>query len=538
MRLSGLTHFNIVFALPHGSDDSLSAGAIIGIVACVLLVLCFVAGLIAFCMYRKRQRQAKKARIHPLFNLPANLLKRINDADAMVVRQKARESGEDIDPKRLKVVQKLGGGNFGEVFFAMLKDSHGRESPVAVKQLNDRQSEEAKDVFFEEANLMKSINHANVLDCIGISKGPPGAIIMDIMVLGDLHTYLSSQFDREEPVTIAEKYHLSYQIASGMNYLQSQGIVHRDLATRNCMLSLAGPNTLGYPTLKVADFGLSRVIDADTSDYVMESKTSLPFRWLSPRAMLEGRFSSASDVWSYGVTLWELFSNAEEIPYKGVNMFAILSKLQAGDRLERPDQCPKDAYDLMSACWKIKPENRPEFDTLERDFAYLFVPQCSVPVMVETSPDGSIVIIEGRDKRKFMDTGRLVAEGRVMGYDEEPEVPVYDDVNFKSDESTKKLNGQNSHGLAKGYENVHGADAKNKADELYDDVHGANLPSMARDYSNMPPSRGSLMPDEPEKLYNWSGAKLGDTAVSSPQRNLPIDSLARMLKDGDEAHLV
>ncbi|KNC73810.1 hypothetical protein SARC_13633, partial [Sphaeroforma arctica JP610] len=134
---------------------------------------------------------------------------------------------------------------------------------------------------------MRRMKHTNVLDCIAICHGPPACIVMDVMILGDMHTYLRSQFDRDEPVTVGEKYFFAYQIASGMAYLAKEGLVHRDLATRNCMLTRGSESTFGYPTVKVADFGLSRTLDQDSSFYVMGSATELPVRWLSPRAMLE-----------------------------------------------------------------------------------------------------------------------------------------------------------------------------------------------------------------------------------------------------------
>ncbi|KNC75471.1 TK protein kinase, partial [Sphaeroforma arctica JP610] len=364
-------------------DGGLSDGIIALI--CVLLILTAVVVflIVGYCVVLNRQRrksEEKKARIHPMFNLPPDLLKQINEPEAVAVRARARMGNQIIDIKNIKTVQLLGAGNFGVVYFAMLKDSNGHESPVAVKQLNVTDNNNVK-VFAEEAV--------------------------------SVYTYI---FDRDEPITVGEKYHLSYQIASGMSYLASQGIVHRDLATRNCMLTLSNMNTFGYPTLKVADFGLSRTMNVENSCYVVESPTPLPFRWSSPRALFEGRFSTYSDVWSYGVTLWEIFSDAEEVPYREFTIYTILSYLQSGGRLKKPEQCPKDAYEVMASCWEIVPEKRPDFESLEYNFASLFIPHCSTAVRPQTLEDGRTVLRPGRKNSIYRGDSNQTAENSSLDF--------------------------------------------------------------------------------------------------------------------------
>eukprot|EP01134_Creolimax_fragrantissima_P004326 CFRG4326T1 len=344
----------------------------------------------------------------------------------------------------------IGVGNFGVVYSGILKDEDTKkESPVAVKELKAKNpdadaigcigidvsrngsgsgcgssNESAGDVvdvvitgsaeknhnrieeFLLEATLMRRMNHPNVMGCIGIVEGPPVSIILDIMTMGDLRTYLSTQDERESRVTVAERYFFAFQIARGMNYLQRMGVCHRDLATRNCMLSLPSSSTFGFPALKVADFGLSRAVEENNGYYVMSDTGQVPARWTSLEGLLENKFSSASDVWSFGVTMWEIFDNAQNIPYKDMNLFQIVEYLKEGNHLMQPENCPKEAYEMMLHSWKTNPYSRPKFGQLMSDLGVLFLPHCPRQATLK-SENGDISVLEGPPEKEKTDGGRF-----------------------------------------------------------------------------------------------------------------------------------
>ncbi|KNC85680.1 TK protein kinase, partial [Sphaeroforma arctica JP610] len=342
----------------QGGTASKSDVANAGLIASVVLGVVFIIALVTAVLYylhrwRKKRSEASRrrsddparaSREHPLCGLPNNFLAKINHPDSIRVRQQMR--CKVIPADRVTKMHELGRGNFGTVYCGLLLgDKSGEESPVAIKELNNSSTgENSEDAcqFLVEAQIMRDMNHVNVMCCIGLIEGPPLGIVLDIMTMGDLNTYLGSQDERETSVTVAEKYFFCYQIARGMNYLGRMGIVHRDLATRNCMLGLPSKQTtFGFPELKVADFGLSRVV-SDQGYYRMENRTKLPFAWMSPEALTERTFNGKSDVWSFGITVWEIFNNCNGTPYgRDKNVFAILTFLNSGLRLEKPECCTK-----------------------------------------------------------------------------------------------------------------------------------------------------------------------------------------------------
>ncbi|KNC77018.1 TK/ABL protein kinase, partial [Sphaeroforma arctica JP610] len=240
--------------------------------------------------------------------------------------------------------------------------------------------------------ILKKLDHPNIVAFLGLAIGPPLAIVMELMGLGDLKYYLRHNKTEKNTISLAERYHTAFQIANGVAYLATNGVIHRDLATRNCMVGAATTSSFGYPIVKVADFGLSRPLSAETEYYQMESKSDLPIPWMAPETLAQKKFSQSSDVWSFGVTLWEIFTDAQSMPYAGIPIMALYKHITDGHRLTRPANCPRDAYDIMTRCWHENTSERPDFHALCLDAAALFLQTSEHEAVIKTSKGGQIFL--------------------------------------------------------------------------------------------------------------------------------------------------
>ncbi|XP_063688287.1 uncharacterized protein LOC134821464 isoform X2 [Bolinopsis microptera] len=387
----------------------------------VVLVIMFAIGLgIALFCYIKRHNQVKKiikTQYNPLYPLMRSVV----------------PDQWEINPDDMKLSTLLGEGAFGRVMKgAMLKD--GKSTMVAVKMLKEESnSEQEAEALWKEIALMKKVgSHPYIVNIIGcVTVKPPVCLLVEYVPNGDLQTYLRSlrtKFEknhsrnirkissniansasksgssnrdtdpledlptfapagspneyvnlkspdpayinlqgvdmepRSEILTSSHMLNMMYQIACGMQYLCYKNIIHRDLAARNI---LVGQDM----TVKVSDFGLARDMYLE-GQYMMNPRGRVPFKWMSPEALFDLKFTSKSDVWSYGVLLWEIVTLGSS-PYPGIEPAKLCKLLKRGYRMERPDGCSLEIYDIMKDCWQEDPDLRPPFDDLSHTIQQL-----------------------------------------------------------------------------------------------------------------------------------------------------------------------
>ncbi|PNF35477.1 Insulin-like receptor [Cryptotermes secundus] len=267
----------------------------------------------------------------------------------------------EVPRKNVELLRELGQGSFGMVYEGIVRDVvEGRpEMPCAIKTVNEHATDRERSEFLNEASVMKAFNTHHVVRLLGVvSQGQPVLVVMELMAHGDLKTYLRShrpdvcEDPSKQPPTLKRIMQMAVEIADGMAYLAGKKFVHRDLAARNCMVA-------EDLTVKIGDFGMTRDI-YETDYYRKGTKGLLPVRWMAPESLKDGVFTSHSDVWSYGVVLWEMATLASQ-PYQGLSNDQVLRYVIEGGVMERPENCPDRLYQLMRLCWQHKPMTRPSF---------------------------------------------------------------------------------------------------------------------------------------------------------------------------------
>lgn len=256
-----------------------------------------------------------------------------------------------IDRKLLCFQEKLGSGNFGEVLKATFTSGND-EVPCALKTLRRDHVASGKADILREARMMTRLDHPHIVRLFGISEGDPFVLVMELAPLGPLRSYLK----KNPNFPINSIIGLMHQVALGMEYLESKQFVHRDLAARNVLL-------VNENFAKISDFGMSKALGLHSDYYTVEPKGKLPLKWYAPECIYYFKFSTKSDVWSYGVTLWEAMSYGGK-PYVGLTGREILKMFSTNQRLHCPDKCPKDIFRIMQHCWELRPETRPSFSQL------------------------------------------------------------------------------------------------------------------------------------------------------------------------------
>ena len=297
-----------------------------------------------------------------------------------------QEKALEVTMENIREEVILGSGNFGSVILAHtvglshydLKIGKSTDKtisvPVAVKMLKDHAGESAKKQFEKEYRFMFRLNHPNVIHLLGICMTETSFIMMEYMENGDLNQVLQHQYytivdeetiPGEGEITQQMLIHICMQIASAMDYLASNNFVHRDLATRNC---LVGENF----QVKVSDFGMSRNL-YESHYYMIRGRAILPIRWMATECFC-GKFSAKSDVWAFGITMWEIFMLAKEEPYYEMSNRDLIQNAIRGSKrllLSCPEGCPHNVYEIMNCCWAHEASQRATFEQLHEKLLLL-----------------------------------------------------------------------------------------------------------------------------------------------------------------------
>ncbi|KAH9488826.1 hypothetical protein Btru_058717 [Bulinus truncatus] len=265
----------------------------------------------------------------------------------------------DLRPDQVVLEGRLGSGQFGEVRKGICHLNRTRSVPVAVKTLKNNDPAGEKEIL-GEANLMKQLNHQHIVRMIGVCKGESLMLVMELAELGPLKKYL------EKNLTIRSWHQLELmvQICEGMTYLESMDVVHRDLAARNVLL-------VTDHFAKISDFGMSRMVDDSSAYYLAHGPGRWPLMWYAPECLYYHKFDSKSDVWSFGITMWEIMSNGAR-PYDRKKPQQILQFIESGNRLSKPRNCDEKIYKIMLNCWEMHKEDRPRFCKLKSELQRLF----------------------------------------------------------------------------------------------------------------------------------------------------------------------
>uniref|UniRef100_A0A9L0JMQ8 receptor protein-tyrosine kinase n=1 Tax=Equus asinus TaxID=9793 RepID=A0A9L0JMQ8_EQUAS len=377
--------------LPSSSSSSFavsptySMAVIISIMSSFAIFVLLTITTLYCCRRRKQWKNKKReSAAVTLTTLPSELLLDRLHPNPMYQRMPLL-----LNPKLLSLeyprnnieyVRDIGEGAFGRVFQARAPGLLPYEpfTMVAVKMLKEEASADMQADFQREAALMAEFDNPNIVKLLGVcAVGKPMCLLFEYMAYGDLNEFLRSMSPHSvcslshsdlstraqvsspgpPPLSCAEQLCIARQVAAGMAYLSERKFVHRDLATRNC---LVGENMV----VKIADFGLSRnIYSADY--YKANENDAIPIRWMPPESIFYNRYTTESDVWAYGVVLWEIFSYGLQ-PYYGMAHEEVIYYVRDGNILSCPENCPLELYNLMRLCWSKLPADRPSFTSIHR----------------------------------------------------------------------------------------------------------------------------------------------------------------------------
>ncbi|CAL8341553.1 unnamed protein product [Arctogadus glacialis] len=373
--------------VPSSSVSPAYSMSIIIILLSTLAVTAFFSIIILGCRrHRKQWRNRKRELETPALSaLPSDLLLDRLHANPMYQRLPLLLNSKllalEFPRNNIQYVRDIGEGAFGRVFQARAPGLLPMETftMVAVKMLKEEASSDMQKDFQREAALMAQFLHPNIVRLLGVcAVGKPMCLMFEYMAQGDLNEFLRRRSPSRSVRTLsraslsgrsfsseleagilccAEQLSICQQVAAGMAYLSERKFVHRDLATRNC---LVGEDM----TVKIADFGLSRnIYSADY--YKADENDAIPIRWMPPESIFYNRYTSESDVWAYGVVLWEVFSQGMQ-PYYGMAHEEVIYYVRDGHILGCPENCPLELYSLMRLCWSTQPSDRPSFCSIHR----------------------------------------------------------------------------------------------------------------------------------------------------------------------------
>uniref|UniRef100_A0A3B4GQN6 Receptor protein-tyrosine kinase n=1 Tax=Pundamilia nyererei TaxID=303518 RepID=A0A3B4GQN6_9CICH len=322
----------------------IAAGVIGGLFMVVIMVLSVAVSV--------RRKNIKKKRALRRF-LETELVEPLTPSGTAPNQAQLRILKE-TELKRVKI---LGSGAFGTVYKGIwVPEGETVKIPVAIKILNEATGPKANVEFMDEALIMASMEHPHLVRLLGVCLSPTIQLVTQLMPHGCLLDYVHEHKDN-----IGSQLLLNWcvQIAKGMMYLEERRLVHRDLAARNVLVK--SPNHI-----KITDFGLARLLDVNEKEYNADGG-KMPIKWMALECIHYRKFTHQSDVWSYGVTIWELMTFGGK-PYDGISTRDIPDLLEKGERLPQPPICTIDVYMVMVKCWMIDADSRPKFKELAAEF--------------------------------------------------------------------------------------------------------------------------------------------------------------------------
>jgi c-mer proto-oncogene tyrosine kinase/anaplastic lymphoma kinase/receptor tyrosine kinase len=378
---------------------------IISLLLVVLLVVGIIIG-VSICIKRRKNNinkfiESRRGSTRYFGNVIDNEVPAIEEKERIPLNHMYSDYFKEIpslfiiSSKQITLQEMIGQGEFGIVYRAVMTSDDGNVTPVAVKTLKGLFSEGDVDSIIKESVKMSTFDHRNVLSLTGVclELGQAPCIIMPFMVNGSLLNYLKkeranltiTENNQDDEMTLAnvqkQLMTICLQVAEGMTYLSLMKFVHRDLAARNCMIDSNG-------VIKVADFGLSE--DVYLRNYFRQFKNKeksqqvkLPVKWMAIESLHDGIFSEKSDVWSYGVLMWEVFSLGKS-PYPGLDPVGVVQLLDKGNRLTPPNNaaCSDEIYKLMLSCWEGDPNERPHFDDLLKSINDIIKPLADYTTLI------------------------------------------------------------------------------------------------------------------------------------------------------------
>ncbi|XP_069069118.1 ephrin type-B receptor 3 isoform X2 [Pleurodeles waltl] len=388
---------------------SATAGLVFVIVVVVITIVCF----------RKQRNGSESEYTEKLQQyIPPGMKVYIDPFTYEDPNEAVREFAKEIDISYVKIEEVIGAGEFGEVCRGRLKVPGRREMFVAIKTLKAGYTERQRRDFLSEASIMGQFDHPNIIHLEGVvTKSRPVMIVTEFMENGALDSFLRLN---DGQFTVIQLVGMLRGIAAGMKYLAEMNYVHRDLAARNILVN-------SNLVCKVSDFGLSRFLEDDPVDptYTSSLGGKIPIRWTAPEAIAYRKFTSASDVWSYGIVMWEVMSYGER-PYWDMSNQDVINAVEQDYRLPPPMDCPSSLHQLMLDCWVRDRNLRPKFaqivntlDKLIRNAASLKIVSnvqsgISQPLLDRTVPDYTTfttvgdwldAIKMGRYKENFINAG-------------------------------------------------------------------------------------------------------------------------------------
>uniref|UniRef100_A0A668AWW5 Receptor protein-tyrosine kinase n=1 Tax=Myripristis murdjan TaxID=586833 RepID=A0A668AWW5_9TELE len=343
MKVCQLCHKNCTQG--QSGLSMIAAGVVGGLLAVI------IAGLSVFVLLRRRRIKRKRT------------MRRLLQERQLV--EPLTPSGEAPNQALLRILKEpefkkikvLGSGAFGTVYKGLwVPEGEDVKIPVAIKVLREATSSKANKEILDEAYVMASVDHPHVCRLLGICLTSTVQLVTQLMPYGCLLDYVKENKDN-----IGSQYLLNWcvQIAKGMNYLEERHLVHRDLAARNVLVKTP-------QHVKITDFGLAKLLNADEKEYHADGG-KVPIKWMALESILNRTYTHQSDVWSYGVTVWELMTFGTK-PYDGIPASEIAGVLEKGERLPQPPICTIDVYMIMVKCWMIDADSRPRFRELMSEF--------------------------------------------------------------------------------------------------------------------------------------------------------------------------